>query len=496
MAWYDFLTPEDEEIQGQEPPSVVPPQPVQPAVPPPAPMPAQPMGVVQPPDRQAAINQYLLAKKQGDESFSAAKERSQQMNTRANIGQGLGQIFSAKGQSYGARPPDTGVYDAMRQQAAQGLQTAQGDRQRNIQDYLTQNRLDRQGVTEGREDVQYARMNEKGTPEAQLLAQQINKFSPGAVADPKSVSLVDLNNIKQTVEFGANLEAKKSDAETNALMKKSAMDDRARGLADKEASTEKAKTLVESSPSGRNKYIRDLAQGINRAAHAEGMVYPDGTPVLDKNGELIINKMTPQFIEELKQAWSMLLSGAGGSSMGEREKLEFNSAYSQFQKGLGYLQNKPLDAGSGEYVRMVADSLNRQKQISENQLKEHVVRVFMNASKWRAFDPDGWKEALYRVTSYNGRPGVDAAADINEKGTYTPKKVVAAGKEGGDEFKNYKVGQSITQNGKKYIWNGSKMISADEYEKQLGTSTAQNQGNPFGATQPFKKAVNWMNTKD
>ena len=192
----------------------------------------------------------------------------------------------------------------------------------------------------------------------------------------------------------------------------------------------------------------------------------------------------------------MLLSGAGGSSMGEREKLEFNSAYSQFQKGLGYLQNKPLDAGSGEYVRMVADSLNRQKQISENQLKEHVVRNFMNAGKWRAVDPDGWKDALYRATSFNGRPGVDADADINEKGTYTPKKVVAAGKEGGDEFKNYKVGQSITQNGKKYIWNGSKMISADEYEKQLGTSTAQNQGNPFGATQPFKKAVNWMNTKD
>ena len=455
--------------------------------------------------KREALKTYIMQKYNAaadPAGVDQAKADAREMESSANFQQGLGGLLTAKGQAYGGYKPDWTVQNSLRKTAQQGVEDAKGDREQKIQNYLTQNKLQRQGVVEGRDDEQYARINTKGTPEAKLLADKLNKIAPGSVPDTSTVSLADLENIRKSVEFDANLKAKKSTIDTNNAIRLTNISDKKKATLDKDAYTERTKTLADSSPSGRNKYIRDLYNQSGRSVHIEGMVYPDGQPVLDKKGQLVINKMTPQFVEELKQGWAQLLSGGGATSMGEREKLEFKSAYSQAQSLLGYIGNDPKDAGLGSYVRMVADSLNRQKQITENILKEQIAKNFMNAKKWRQSDPEDWKDALYRSTSFNGRPGVNIDTDFDERGLYIPRKLVEAGKGGeGEEFKNMSIGQIIhghdtAGNKKDFIWTGEgKPIALDEYQKRQGQSTAQNDS-PFKASDPFKKAYNWMNSTD
>lgn len=391
-----------------------------------------PMMTPPPVDKSQAVADYIAQyRKAADPSaVDAAREQSQRDTTIANMGQGLAQIFSAKGQAYGGRGPDTRAFDAMRQQAQQGVETAQNERQTAIQNYLAERGMQRQDVQDQyaaraneRTETEYLRKTQKGSQEAQILAKSLNKLVPGSVPDPKNVSLADLDDVQKMIGMTATIQAQKDAAHTKQML--------AQGeIKRKNAEDQRKLAVISSNPGGRNPGLRSLWNQVNAVTHAEGLAFPNGQPVLDKNGQLIVNEdLTPQFVDELKQAWARVVSGGGQTSMGEREKLEWDSVDKRVNSYIQYISNNPRSAEAGNYVRMVVDSINRQKQISANQYREAVVRNYMNAPSWREADPVGWANSLYKDTTLNGVPGVDAATEIGEKGDYIPRPLAKPGEE-------------------------------------------------------------------
>ena len=78
----------------------------------------------------------------------AAQGRADRANNISNFGNALSSIVTAQGRAHGGDPVDTGFWKGIKQDAQQNLGNAREDRQAKIADYLTQQKLGKEGVQE------------------------------------------------------------------------------------------------------------------------------------------------------------------------------------------------------------------------------------------------------------------------------------------------------------------------------------------------------------
>lgn len=78
----------------------------------------------------------------------AAQGRADRANNISNFGNALSSIVTAQGRAHGGDPVDTGFWKGIKSDAQQNLGNAREDRQAKIADYLTQQKLGKEGVQE------------------------------------------------------------------------------------------------------------------------------------------------------------------------------------------------------------------------------------------------------------------------------------------------------------------------------------------------------------
>jgi hypothetical protein len=111
---------------------------------------------------------------------AARKEAARNVNL-ANVGQGLEQMFKSRSVAHGGPGVDTAYWDAQRKGAQTGVDNAELDRRRKIEDYITKKKLGSESVSELQQMKELDTKNNMNDPESNVSRayQQSFKLSYG-----------------------------------------------------------------------------------------------------------------------------------------------------------------------------------------------------------------------------------------------------------------------------------------------------------------------------
>ena len=493
-------------LQGTEPmgpqplsdPLSAPVQPVQPALPPATPVSGQQLVQSQgvQPDRQAAINQYITAKRQGDEGFAAAQDKAASDTRTANIMQGVGDLFSAKGQSYGARPQDPGVYNAIRQSAAQGLQNDAVDKRQAVQDYLTEKQLGRQDTQDlvaaqgaQRDQALFDEKHKGGTPASMAYANMAKKLFPQLKAiTAQTASIAEVEAALKPIEYKESVDAKRLvAADLNAR----------RSDRDTSQRYEKENIIAQqsnpASPGRASRVLGDFYRQLARVNKANGILFEknNGNPVFNSKGELEVENLPMVKVHEYIAAWVSAVNNGQAMHEGQRESVTPENINSKIAELVTKYNSAPSPANQQAFLRSLADSMLVEDKITRNMAAESVVGIHNNLQTLKTKNPDLW--ALYVKNNIKPfDPDFQIDRDIDEKGSYIPKESITNSKKrGGGNGISSNINSGAVRS-EKQMHNGTSYIY--EFDKDGTVINAYPEGGSGGA--PAASAQNTPKKKE
>lgn len=133
----------------------------------------------------------------------------------------------------------------------------------------------------------------------------------------------------------------------------------------------------------------------------------------ESNGD--IRNLDSRQMEELAIGMNKMLSGSSAGSTTQVEALLPKTAVGNSSKLKEWLLNDPQGTNQIEFVKRMAETVDRERQIAQNQVKNAQVQRLSAYDKLKRSDPERYKQVL---NSY----GIDES-DLDEKGHYvSPKK--------------------------------------------------------------------------
>lgn len=161
------------------------------------------------------------------------------------------------------------------------------------------------------------------------------------------------------------------------------------------------------------------ARGGNLAKNQAQMDQADRLKALytESNGD--IRNLDSRQIEELAIGMNKMLSGSSQGSSSQVEALVPKTARGNASKLKEWLLNDPQGTNQIEFVKRMAETVERERQVAGNQIKNAQVQRLSAYNKLKKADPERYKQVL---NAY----GIDDS-DIDETGHYMPAKAQGQG---------------------------------------------------------------------
>lgn len=149
-------------------------------------------------------------------------------------------------------------------------------------------------------------------------------------------------------------------------------------------------------------------------------------------------------MEELAIGMNKMLSGSSGGSTSQVEALLPHSIRGDSQKLKEWLLNDPKGADQQKFVARMAETVEREREIAQKQVRHAQAQRLSAYSKLKQSDPERYKQVL---NAY----GIDDS-DIDEKGQYKePTKAPAMGNSPGGAPSQESAPQTKVVGGKTYM---------------------------------------------
>ncbi len=164
----------------------------------------------------------------------------------------------------------------------------------------------------------------------------------------------------------------------------------------------------------------DKARGGNFAKNAARVQQADRLKGLytEANGD--IRNLDSRQLEEMSLGMAKLLSDTGASGRAQVEALVPKSVWGDGKKLAEWLTNDPKGTDQIEFVKRMAETIEREREIASNQVKSAQVSRLSAFEKLKHRDPDRYNQI---IQAYDIDP-----AQIDENGRYKPAVKEAAQK--------------------------------------------------------------------
>lgn len=441
-------------------------------------------------DRIAQMTAYLkpMYDKAADTSgVDQAKADMKRSDFIANLGDALESLAKSNSMAYGGAGVDTGFYQGLKNQAAQGVNQAIAQRQQALNDFNQKfalqnqvaNNVLQQAVAQGdlakqkqALDLQ-AKMNDPKSQEsqnAQKLIQAVSKGIPGLEnLDVSNMSAAQLAQFNQNVDVLQKIQAAKENKQVELAYlnagRQNQIDQRQRSAAQNDLKG-LAKDLNTETASSRSA-IGQAQNKVDQATRLMGSVdiTPDMLAAAQKDPKLKqqlieqLNTKTPKQYSELVLGLMNTLS-PGSGSLGQFEHLMTPTAGQSMANLQSYFSNAPAAANVGDLMFNNLLTLKNEQDISQNIINNHNKK--MELAHPLAFKhPETMGDAQKLLDSYVNGGSSDSTGAVASQGQQNmPVQPAMNAPMPGQTGKPGPYGNTVRQNGIIYQWNGSTYVPA------------------------------------
>lgn len=377
----------------------------------PTPAPAPAVGD-QAPSREDVLKNYLEAKRKGDEDITAAQDKASRLNNIANFGDAIESIFKSNSMAHGGAGVDTDFYKGLKSQGQTGVQQAQAKKNAQVQDYLQQHEIQRQGTQDAMTKGTWEQQQKEGQakldaqdPEsrqsqvAQRAFKSMYADQPGIKdLDVSDFSASDLVNASKNADVVAKLNEIKATKQMQLAYQQGALKDKRDTKQDALYTEMNNKGL---GGRGAPQFVQKAASGIQSGKRALDLInqYPD------------LNKMPPQQVHLLNTEIDSMAK-AGVSTEGGIHGLEANTMQSNWAKFLSSVDGEPTGAQLAPFIQQNKTYLQNMMKTNADAVRDYKVQNYNGYKKrltpeqdaqYRNDNPEVFKEEMSDDTAPKGQ---------------------------------------------------------------------------------------------